>query len=975
MNIIDQILESKTTYSYWEKILGKDLLDDVIMHRDIFMDHLLEKEQILLDKEFCRFMCTFKVSKCDDLFGVFTERLSAYIQIQFEIAAYADTMLSHLFRDVARQLIENMKWLYLRCLIVELQRIKAEGLLHGQDSVQEYEYFLENFLENESFMKIFLEKYPVMTWLIVEKIQATSLYLREISENLVKDKEKIILQLCQGNAFDHVEAMEIGLSDEHFSGKTVVKLNLDNGYTIYYKPRSSESMIGYQEISQWLLNGCGMDAYTYPIINGKKYAWEAEVVYKECNNSEDVAEYYDRMGILLCLTYILKISDLHFENIIAHGKYPVIIDVEIFPERYCLNNANRGCLDELLSDTVLNTGILQAGDSANFDNIGALGLSGETKASYKLPTVIHSGTSKMQIDYTYFSVKPGKNLPLLNGQRIGCEKYKLQIIKGFQKAYERILQNKLMFQTLLKNHLPENGRYLRRNTQQYMMYQNLAGFPDFLKMEDARYLMLMRLKRNDTEKDYCHNKILNYERQSIFHMQIPVFYAKGKDLYMGDGIRIENYFEQNAEDLLIDRMDKLDLKDMRFQIKVIETAFLNMCSSGNVSRYVSEKENIQLTPEYIADWIIDESIDCDGQLNWIGLHSNIHGKAYLAPVDRYLYSGWSGIAIFMTAMAVEYRTERYVKLAQRLCDQLFRYTDALIGGDMEKPSQWGIYTGEASIVYTYYVLCQIVEDSSAKQKLKTYAVRHGEIILNHLDDVADADLLDGKAGVLISLLRVFEMAGENKYIEGAIYLAELLEKTAVTMPVGIGWICKGQPKPLAGMAHGNSGIALAFARLYKFTKMKHYRDIVKQCIEYEDTLYDEDCDNWLDIRNIGQGELCGRDTVAWCHGAGGILAARVELLQDAGVVTKKSILEKTVLRVARENSAKMCLCHGKTGLQLSLKHVKNHLEFNMRKCNILIDEMSVEDCLSMGIMAGMAGMGYGLIIDQDLRSWPIILLP
>ena len=50
-----------------------------------------------------------------------------------------------------------------------------------------------------------------------------------------------------------------------------------------------------------------------------------------CKNESEVEHYYFRMGIHLFLGYALGATDLHGENIIAHGEYPVIIDMETYP--------------------------------------------------------------------------------------------------------------------------------------------------------------------------------------------------------------------------------------------------------------------------------------------------------------------------------------------------------------------------------------------------------------------------------------------------------------------------------------------------------------------------------------------------------------------------------------------------------------------------------------------------------------------
>lgn len=58
------------------------------------------------------------------------------------------------------------------------------------------------------------------------------------------------------------------------------------------------------------------------------YGWTEEVVRKECIDSEEVTNFYKRVGVLAATAYVLGIGDLHYENIIAHGEFPVIIDAE-----------------------------------------------------------------------------------------------------------------------------------------------------------------------------------------------------------------------------------------------------------------------------------------------------------------------------------------------------------------------------------------------------------------------------------------------------------------------------------------------------------------------------------------------------------------------------------------------------------------------------------------------------------------------
>ena len=42
----------------------------------------------------------------------------------------------------------------------------------------------------------------------------------------------------------------------------------------------------------------------------------------------------ERYGKLIGIAFLFNVTDLHYENIIAHGEYPVIIDNETFSTKY-----------------------------------------------------------------------------------------------------------------------------------------------------------------------------------------------------------------------------------------------------------------------------------------------------------------------------------------------------------------------------------------------------------------------------------------------------------------------------------------------------------------------------------------------------------------------------------------------------------------------------------------------------------------
>ena len=63
------------------------------------------------------------------------------------------------------------------------------------------------------------------------------------------------------------------------------------------------------------------------------YGWEQEVTEAEWMCEKEIQEYYYRCGAECCLAYVLGMTDIHMDNVIAHGKYPVIIDTEFMFDR------------------------------------------------------------------------------------------------------------------------------------------------------------------------------------------------------------------------------------------------------------------------------------------------------------------------------------------------------------------------------------------------------------------------------------------------------------------------------------------------------------------------------------------------------------------------------------------------------------------------------------------------------------------
>ena len=93
-----------------------------------------------------------------------------------------------------------------------------------------------------------------------------------------------------------------------------------------------------------------------------------------------------------------------------------------------------------------------------------------------------------------------------------------------------------------------------------------------------------------------------------------------------------------------------------------------------------------------------------------------------------------------------------------------------------------------------------------------------------------------------------------------------------------GWRNADQPRPLAGLSHGASGIGLALIETGVALGDDTLVDAGAAGFAYEEAVFDAATGNWPDFRPASPP---GPGMASWCHGAPGIGPARLRALQTA----------------------------------------------------------------------------------------------
>lgn len=848
-----------------------------------------------------------------------------------------------------------------RILINDMNVRKKEGL-YGNTSQERYNYYCEHYLKKSEYHRSLCQTYPVLVQLLDKSTQDLVTFFDEIRQHLQQDKDEIIYKLCQQRTFEHIQSIECGIADVHSDGRTVVRLCLDNGRDIFYKPHTVQQDRIFSDIYQWFCEILQIKIRPMQMIMREDHAWIEAIAHEKCQDIEEVHQFYKRLGVWLFCCYILSVGDMHYENVIANGAYPMIIDMETVPGIVLQKNNQEAqslvyWMDKKITQSVLMTQLLPAASEVQNgynENISAIGAENGQILSLRIPVIEHAMTSDMCIVYKHPVIQNNYAVPIFQEKNVQARNYMNDLCEGFNQAYQIGQSYRKQLLQMAEPLFDIEARVVLRDTQEYQMVKMLATYPIFLTSPENRVMLLTTLRKQNIFTSDVQQQILTDEIMNLYMQYIPIYWHHENDIHTSEQNILKNCISDNARDLFMYKLSQLDELDRHFQNQLIE---ISMSLTDN-----NAKRKINIAN--IMEELIKRCVVCPytEQMGWLNLSKNHSGKCQIMPMDMYLYDGICGVIVYIAAYLhchyKEIQIDQVQVLFDRLTEQLFAYTDKMLSEQLEIMNlNTGIMCGESSIVYTYLLLCKL----TGKTDFKAYAVKHMTILKKIWKSDTNYDLLSGNAGLLIVCIHMFAVTKDSSYMAWAEDIAEWLLNQSVKQKQGIGWKIPECDYPLAGLAHGCSGFLLAFSRLYKVTENYEWEKCIKDILIYENSLFNSEHMNWNDLRNMDCSEsktFC--DFSAWCHGAPGILIAREEMLENMrkDEVELHQIVQKNIVdakkKIKQTKSERGCLCHGTMGLW--------HISPSAFESPVYI---SVQEWHNNGFMTGISGMGYELLYAEN----------
>ncbi len=890
-----------------------------------------------------------------------------------------------------------------RTFVLELQVARLLGQLHGDTPEARYATFAQSLREPGRAVAFFRE-YPVLARIVQETADRWVDASGEFLERLSQDAAALGSTFNGGRPPGTLVTLDGGRGDRHRGGRAVMVVGFDSGLLVVYKPRSLAVEVHFQDMLGWLNDrGATPPFPLLTVLDLGTHGWVEHVAPGPCGSHDEVRRFYQRQGGYLALLYTLEATDFHYENLIAAGEHPVLLDLEaVFHPRLDVADPRHAdaAAETGLGSSVLGVGLLpqriwQQPDAEGID-ISGLGGSGDQLTPHAALTLDAAGTDEMRVTRRRMPVPASHNLPLLDGRHPELADHVGDLMTGFERIYRLLATHR---DSLLAEDGPiaafagDELRVILRPTQLYGRLHQESHHPDVLRDALERDRLFDRLWGWVDDLPAL-ARVIAHEQDDLRRGDIPVFTTRpgSRDLRAGTGAVIPGIFASSGMEIVRRRVAALGEDDLARQLWIIRASLVaagvdetpapayRLADTGRAP----SRDRLLAEARRVGDRLAEQAIRESGEATWIGLHAMPDRRWALMAVNASLYDGQAGIALFLAHLGAVTGEERYTTLARDAVGSLRR----MVERERDQMTSVGGFVGWGGIVHALAHLGALWGDVTLLDEAEAIV----ELIPPLLAQDTTFDVLSGAAGAAAALLTLDAVRPSSRAFDVAAACAEHLLAYAQPVPGGIGWAADGLP-PLTGFTHGAAGIAWSLLGIAHRTGDDRFRHAARAAIAAERAQFDPAAGNWPDLRPPEAGGRATEDgshvfMTTWCHGAPGIALARlrsVALDADSEAWDEVAVAARTT----REHGfgGGHSLCHGDLGNLEMLEAASARLGLDREELGLdrlagaIIDSIARDGWMcgvpsgleTPGLMTGIAGIGYALLRLAAPNEVPSVL--
>ncbi|MFD0340485.1 type 2 lanthipeptide synthetase LanM family protein [Streptomyces sp. NPDC127117] len=857
--------------------------------------------------------------------------------------------------DFERHLSRRLARLAARTLVLELHTARRDGRLAGDGPEDRFTDFLR-LTGARSGLAALCATYPVLARILARTALDAAAALAEMLVRFAADRPVlpgVHESWGEEAGGGRLVGVEPGAGDGHRGGRTVMLLRFEDGARLVYKPRPLAAHQHFNELVQWFNALPGTPGLrTLALLDRGPYGWVEFVAERPCRSGRQVETFYRRQGALLALLHALDGTDLHHENLIADGEYPVLVDVETLFHPPLSTAGSDDPAARALHDSVHRVGLLPqllVGDESALDMSG---IGGGQAAESPVRSVdwADAGTDRMRLVRRTARFGGSANRPRLTGTPADPSAFTRALCAGFRAGYTAIKEARtelLRTGGLLDRFAHDEVRVVVRPTWIYASLLDESTHPDLMKDAAERHEVLALLG-TDTLGSAALPGLLDEEIAQLWSGDVPLFTTlpERTDLWSGTGRLLPGTLARTGLSLVRAKLAAMGAVDRQDQERIIRAAMVTTSREPaheprpgprrvRTAATAPDPDQLLAAARSVGDELVSQAYSGPTRLNWIGLELLDERYWRLGPMAADLAGGYTGTACFLAQLAALTGADRYATAARDALAPLAGLLDVLHSRpDDLGPVGSGAFAGIGGIAYALTQVADALDDP-----------RLGGLVLPALRLTGAAAVAEGEYGVrggtaggLAGLLAGYRVTGRADVWRTAERCAVLLREA---------------PLPaIPGFADGSAGIGWALLRFAEAGGGEPYRASGLAALRAATGAVDRD--------------------ISWCRGRTGVALAVLDSPAAQADPLLSAWAHGAAADIARaEPPPDDSLCHGELGVLELLRRGEPSVARTrwVERAGALLAaaDRAKPRCGTPGqvshpgLLTGLAGIGHGLL--------------
>ncbi|MEV0679613.1 type 2 lanthipeptide synthetase LanM family protein [Actinosynnema sp. NPDC050436] len=867
--------------------------------------------------------------------------------------------------DFAHRLGLRLARLAARALVLELNLERLAGRLAGDTPQERFTHFVEHLDVAD-----LVAKYPVLARLLGQACLHAVAAHRELLDRFAEDRGAVVRTLLEGRDPGRVARVETGRGDAHQRGRSVAVLTFEDGRQVVYKPRPVALHARFGELLAWFDGHVGLGLRVPRAVARETHGWLEFVQHAPCADVTEVGRFYHRLGALIALLYAVDGTDMHYENLIAAGDQPVLVDVETLFHPTVGIPADPAV--RALARSVHRTAVLPRvllGEHGALDIGGVGGDHGEVFPADSVAW-LHPGTDRMRLVRRPAPVPPARNRPSVVGVEAEPADYEGALLAGFRTGYDALFDHRdelLGPDGLLAGFADLPVRFVPRMTQLYATLLDESTHPDALRGAVDRDLALDVLWEESAEDAL--RALVPHELTDLWAGDVPLFTTRpgSRDVWSAGGERLPDLLPLSGLEAVARKVAGLDEVDRHDQQWLISAALASRPrpvehrSGAGVpaplEAGIPDPQRLLVAACGIADEVLARAAAEGGRVNWVGLELVDDRHWAVAGMGAGLSNGYTGVALFLAQLGALTGAERYTAFARDAIAPVPGLLRSFAANtELATAVGSGAFHGLGGICYALARLATLLRDDEISGWLAE-AVAVAEAVEAVGED--PANIVEGWAGGLAAMLAVHAETGLPPAERLARrYAARLLAAN----PGG------------DGFARGRAGTGWAMLRYARHSRDQRHGVAGRANLRADHALRQR-------LLDVGEADH------SWCSGLSGAVLAHAAH-PDQPVDTYTLHLDRCLNALAvHEPLRDLSLCHGELGVLESLAVLaeRGHdlaTAMLTRRAGLVLGALDQYGAYcgtpggvpSAGLLTGLSGIGYGLLRLGFPERAPSVLL-